>query len=158
MGNFNNRRMYHAVCDQCGAGCELPFQPTAGKPVYCSDCFRGKKSQGGDRHDNGGRFERRQEKRQAPDSSKKLDELNAKLDKIISILEQIPKEEPILKELEKDAMIEELTGADLPPKKSTTKKKASVKKDAKKSPSKKVAVKKTVKKVVAKKATKKSKK
>jgi CxxC-x17-CxxC domain-containing protein len=34
------RQMYPATCDNCGKQTEVPFQPTAGKPVYCSDCFR----------------------------------------------------------------------------------------------------------------------
>jgi CxxC-x17-CxxC domain-containing protein len=29
-----------AICARCGKSCTLPFRPTAGKPVYCSDCFR----------------------------------------------------------------------------------------------------------------------
>lgn len=34
------RQMYEAVCANCGATALVPFQPTAGKPVYCSDCFQ----------------------------------------------------------------------------------------------------------------------
>lgn len=34
--------MYKAICDNCGAKCEVPFKPTPGKPVLCSDCFRKK--------------------------------------------------------------------------------------------------------------------
>lgn len=33
------RQMYPATCDNCGKQTEVPFQPTSGKPVYCSDCF-----------------------------------------------------------------------------------------------------------------------
>lgn len=32
--------MYRATCDQCRAACEVPFQPTGQRPVYCRDCFR----------------------------------------------------------------------------------------------------------------------
>jgi CxxC-x17-CxxC domain-containing protein len=38
------RQMYAAVCDNCGKETEVPFQPTSGKPVYCSDCFRERRS------------------------------------------------------------------------------------------------------------------
>lgn len=31
--------MHNTTCDQCGKECEVPFRPTAGKPVYCRDCF-----------------------------------------------------------------------------------------------------------------------
>ena len=44
------RQMYPAVCSRCGKDTEVPFQPTSGKPVYCSDCFqseRGGSSRGG---------------------------------------------------------------------------------------------------------------
>ena len=29
-----------ATCSKCGKSTEVPFRPTNGKPVYCSDCFR----------------------------------------------------------------------------------------------------------------------
>lgn len=53
---FNDRgsrgpvEMHQAVCDNCQKNCEVPFRPTSGKPVYCSDCFdknRGSDSRGG---------------------------------------------------------------------------------------------------------------
>lgn len=31
-----------AICDKCGKTCYLPFKPTGGKPVYCSNCFEEK--------------------------------------------------------------------------------------------------------------------
>jgi len=34
------RQMYDAVCASCGKSCQVPFQPTGEKPVYCSDCFQ----------------------------------------------------------------------------------------------------------------------
>jgi CxxC-x17-CxxC domain-containing protein len=33
------REYFPAVCAECGKECKVPFQPTEGKPVYCSDCF-----------------------------------------------------------------------------------------------------------------------
>ena len=33
------REMYEVVCSSCGRETEVPFQPTAGKPVYCRDCY-----------------------------------------------------------------------------------------------------------------------
>ena len=33
------REMFRATCDECGKQTEVPFQPTSGKPLYCSDCF-----------------------------------------------------------------------------------------------------------------------
>ena len=34
-----NRKMYKAVCAECGKECEVPFEPTSDKPVYCQACF-----------------------------------------------------------------------------------------------------------------------
>ncbi len=34
------RQMFDAVCADCGKDTEVPFEPTSGRPVYCSDCFR----------------------------------------------------------------------------------------------------------------------
>jgi len=41
-GGFDRgpRQMFPATCSKCGQSTEVPFQPTNGKPVYCSDCFR----------------------------------------------------------------------------------------------------------------------
>ena len=44
-GNGFNRRdsgrpeMHKAICDKCGAECEVPFKPTGDRPVFCSNCF-----------------------------------------------------------------------------------------------------------------------
>ena len=34
------REMFTATCSNCGNEARVPFRPTSGKPVYCSDCFR----------------------------------------------------------------------------------------------------------------------
>ena len=50
-GGFS-KEMFEAVCSECGDKCEVPFRPTGDKPVYCSNCFGGKRdnnSRGGDR-------------------------------------------------------------------------------------------------------------
>ena len=44
------REMHKAVCANCGAETLVPFAPTAGRPVYCRDCFaqqNGRRSPGG---------------------------------------------------------------------------------------------------------------
>ncbi len=33
------RQMFKAVCADCGATTEVPFEPRQGRPVYCRDCF-----------------------------------------------------------------------------------------------------------------------
>lgn len=40
-GNTSSeRKMFDAVCSECGKPCKVPFEPRNGRPVYCSDCFR----------------------------------------------------------------------------------------------------------------------
>ncbi|MDD5331683.1 MAG: DNA-directed RNA polymerase [Candidatus Nanoarchaeia archaeon] len=38
------REMHKATCSECGQECEVPFKPTEGKPVFCRECYRKKKS------------------------------------------------------------------------------------------------------------------
>jgi CxxC-x17-CxxC domain-containing protein len=37
--SFHTQPTYSAVCSECGAECEVPFQPKADKPVYCRKCW-----------------------------------------------------------------------------------------------------------------------
>ncbi|MFA7663011.1 MAG: CxxC-x17-CxxC domain-containing protein [Patescibacteria group bacterium] len=59
--------MHKAICDECGKSCEVPFKPTSGKPVLCSDCFRNKGDRGpardSGRRDFGGRDSGRRDSR-----------------------------------------------------------------------------------------------
>jgi len=34
------RQLFPAVCADCGKETEVPFEPSQGRPVYCSDCYR----------------------------------------------------------------------------------------------------------------------
>ncbi len=68
--NFQEKRMYSAICTECGNKCEVPFRPTGGKPIYCSNCFRK-----GD--DTGGK------------NTEQFEILNAKLDNILKLLTPI---------------------------------------------------------------------
>jgi CxxC-x17-CxxC domain-containing protein len=35
-----NRETFKAVCAECGTETMVPFAPTAGRPVYCRNCFQ----------------------------------------------------------------------------------------------------------------------
>jgi CxxC-x17-CxxC domain-containing protein len=59
--------MHKVKCSSCGNDCEVPFKPTNTKPVYCSDCFKGKTGPA---------------KQASPD----LEQINKKLDKIMKAL------------------------------------------------------------------------
>ena len=38
------REMHAVVCAECGKDTEVPFLPTGDRPVYCSDCFRSRRT------------------------------------------------------------------------------------------------------------------
>jgi len=35
---------YPTVCDSCGQPTTVPFKPTPGRPIYCDECFRMRRS------------------------------------------------------------------------------------------------------------------
>ncbi len=78
-----DRQMFKATCANCGRECEVPFRPSGDKPVYCSDCYEkmGHKSErkNFDRSQNGGGVQ---------NFKADFDALNAKLDRIIGLLER----------------------------------------------------------------------
>lgn len=90
-GSFERRRpqMHEATCDKCGKDCEVPFRPTEGKPVLCSDCFN--KSGSSPRQRFG--FVKRSNTSSSGISQEQYKEINKKLDKILGILETIEFEE-----------------------------------------------------------------
>ncbi len=47
--------MHKAVCAECGDPCEVPFRPSGDKPVYCSNCFKGKDGGFSSNRSSGGR-------------------------------------------------------------------------------------------------------
>lgn len=101
-GGRPNHEMFTATCASCNKSCEVPFRPNGMKPVYCNDCFSKNggpaKSDGFQKKPFGqksfGDRPRFDAPRQAPQDTKKFDELaqqlesvNAKLEKIIAIAE-----------------------------------------------------------------------
>lgn len=100
-GGGDSRRpsLHSAVCDECGKDCQVPFRPSGDKPIYCSDCFE--RRGGRDSNESGRRPFRkrsftdrgsaRSSQRKTSDRStlkliEKIETLNSKLDKIISLL------------------------------------------------------------------------
>lgn len=108
-GNRGPVTMHKAVCDKCNKNCEVPFRPSGDKPIYCNECFGGKKEGGsrndyndrGDRKDFGNFKPRRdfEDKNSKPftpnntssniseDVKKQLSEMNIKLDRLIKSIE-----------------------------------------------------------------------
>ncbi|MDP2934164.1 MAG: hypothetical protein Q8N59_00115 [bacterium] len=92
--------MHQTICAQCGKPCEVPFVPTSGRPVYCNDCFGGKKETGGgnfrapikpDFRGDVGKGENYELKRQ-------LEILNTKMDRLIRVVEIMANIKPSITE------------------------------------------------------------
>jgi len=92
------KKMYNAVCSSCGNDCQVPFNPTGDRPVYCSDCFEangGKSRQSSDR--SPGRRSRSSSysgpnQQSIENLTRKVDQINAKLDSIIDALNSYEEE------------------------------------------------------------------
>ena len=131
---FEDKQMHDAVCDKCGADCQVPFRPTAGKPIFCDNCFEKTSSRSGAPRDGG-------------DASKEIKLLNEKMDKLIELLS------PKTVEKKEDKKVVKSKTIKIPTVKKETKTKEvkSKKTTAKKTADKKVAVKKVAVKKTAKK-------
>ncbi len=84
-----DRRMFEATCSECGERCEVPFRPTGEKPVYCNDCF------------GGGNREDRSTPKKPELSNEQLNQMNAKLDRILKDLEIIKQKREFIIEKKK---------------------------------------------------------
>ena len=92
--SFEKRTMHKVICDKCGQSCEVPFKPTEGKPVYCSDCFRkeesprqeSRSSYGGSRREFRPKHESSEPRQESDKLAAEFQQINAKLDKILEIL------------------------------------------------------------------------
>ena len=108
-GGFRGDRgpvvMNKAVCDQCHQPCEVPFRPTAGKPVYCNACFGGKKEMGPRKDFNPNYktpprtdFGADVKKVSGEEIKKQIEVLNVKIDKLTKVIEDMTKVEKVEKE------------------------------------------------------------
>jgi CxxC-x17-CxxC domain-containing protein len=70
-GERRHLEMHEITCAKCGKISEVPFLPKTDKPVYCRECFNQNE---------------RQDSRRQLSSPNQLDEINAKLDKILRVL------------------------------------------------------------------------
>jgi CxxC-x17-CxxC domain-containing protein len=68
---------HNAICSKCGAACQVPFRPTGTKPVLCAKCFR----EGGSA--------RSMPSHQPGVSPEQLKQINIKLDRILTILQDL---------------------------------------------------------------------
>jgi CxxC-x17-CxxC domain-containing protein len=87
-----DRQMHDAICDACGASCQVPFRPTGEKEIFCDTCFAVKKKD----------FAPKKSK-DSGETLAQLKMLNEKIDKLLEILapvkiEKTEKEEKEVKE------------------------------------------------------------
>jgi len=129
-----DKQLFKGTCDECGAPCEVPFRPTAGKPLYCNNCFN--------KGDNNPKASSK-----GVSYDQQFKDLNEKLNKILKALNISETKKEVVKEVKKVEKVEEVKEVkkEKPAKETKTKvaKKAPAKKVvAKKAPAKKVAKKK----------------
>ncbi len=80
MKTFNRNKeakMHAATCSECGKNCEVPFEPSPDKPIYCANCYEKEYKSG---------FSK------TAKSKKKNENILDKLDRIIAILEDMKSE------------------------------------------------------------------
>jgi len=79
--------MHKVTCDKCGKECEVPFKPTSGKPIYCSDCFRKVESFESRRPNQYSNRSSESFESDKPDKYKReFEQINEKLNKILKSL------------------------------------------------------------------------
>lgn len=95
-GGNRGSSMHQAICSECRKACEVPFRPMPGKPVYCTECFGGKKNAGPEtftRKDFNVRIPAENPVVVAPkgndDVSRQLQAINVKLEKLIQIADAL---------------------------------------------------------------------
>lgn len=90
--NSRQTQMHDAVCGDCNGNCKVPFMPSSGKPVYCSNCFEKRGNGRGDSrrpdYSNKSNFSERRNFSAKPKENYKpqLDVINKKLDILIELL------------------------------------------------------------------------
>lgn len=159
--DFGETQMFKATCADCGEMCEVPFKPSNGKPVFCSDCFGG-----------GSRSESTKPMQRADDAGvaelrEAVIELGVKLDKVLLLLQRttpvkeitVMKSEKVdaeeSKKLKSKASKSEPLEAPMKPKGKVSKREVGLKAPKKVVAKSKTTVSKSTKKPVTKKATKK---
>ncbi len=87
--------LHKAVCGKCGMACEVPFRPSSDRPVLCKNCFRrdGDSEPRSTRYDSPKRFGGSEQSSPSygggsDQTQKQLTIINAKLDKILGMLEE----------------------------------------------------------------------
>lgn len=109
VGSFGSNRngggrptMHKVDCSECGNVAEVPFRPTGDKPVFCNNCFGGKRESESKRFDS--RFDKKPIGNPGPSYSKnvveskpdprisemkmQIDALHSKMDRVIEMMKK----------------------------------------------------------------------
>lgn len=92
--NSDVRQMFSATCGKCGNSCEVPFKPADKRPILCNSCFKHQdspmpgKNWGKQSYQSRPSFE--QTNKGNIGDLKQYEAINAKLDRIIDLLNTAP--------------------------------------------------------------------
>jgi len=106
----DRQEMFSATCANCGKQCEVPFRPTGSKPVLCRDCFQNNRGSDSrrperrtfDRPD----FNRDDNRSRTSDYTAQFEMLNAKMDKILALLQAPANAAPLESNLTEEVLEE----------------------------------------------------
>jgi CxxC-x17-CxxC domain-containing protein len=108
--------MFHAVCDECGRDCEVPFKPSPNKEVFCSRCFENRDTITVKHYGKNSEDSREFTLKAQPNNDemkKQIEILNSKLDKILKLLnindEKVPVKVKELKVEKSDKAAKKIT-------------------------------------------------
>ncbi|MBU0578944.1 hypothetical protein KKE34_01830 [Patescibacteria group bacterium] len=100
--NSGRSQMHDAICSDCGNNCQVPFMPSSGKPIYCSDCFEKRRNSGSNTrrpNTSSRRSFSAPNSRPQENFGKQFETINAKLDIILKAI--APQQEEIKAEVKK---------------------------------------------------------
>lgn len=106
--DYEEKPKFDATCSDCGKQCQVPFRPNGEKPVLCSECFSVAK---GDNfapkgHDKFAKKNESFESRKPDRTSEQLEKMNAKLERMLKLLEALGtkrEKEPVKEVVKKEA-------------------------------------------------------
>ncbi len=85
-------QLFSATCAQCRKACEVPFRPNGEKPVFCRDCFGGKKESGRDfapAPRSAPTYAPKSTDANVDDLKRQIEGMNKKLDTVLQLVESL---------------------------------------------------------------------
>ncbi len=91
-GDSRPVQLFSATCAQCRKVCEVPFRPNGEKPVFCRDCFGGKKDSGRDfapTPRSAPSYAPKSTDTNIDDLKRQVEGMNKKLDTVLQLIESL---------------------------------------------------------------------